>query len=145
MYKIKSTSIKIITWIGFSLSAFFLYSLLLEPNLISIEETNIYNNNLYRLFHDKKIVHISDLHITSIGYREKKLIKLINHLEPDILFMTGDFLTNWESEDGCLKVIRQLNTPPYGIWAVMGNTDRYIEEQENKNIDRFIESLRNKS
>ena len=55
---------------------FSIYSIGIEPNLILINIIPIENNGLYTLFHDKKVVQISDLHITSVGYREKKMIRI---------------------------------------------------------------------
>ena len=73
-----------------------------------VNEVSVTDNDLYRLFHDKKAVHISDLHITSVGYRERKLIRILNEMEPDILFITGDFLKNVNHAGPCLEVLSQI-------------------------------------
>jgi predicted MPP superfamily phosphohydrolase len=122
---------------------FIVYSFLIEPNIISPNIVHIIDDQLYDLFHNKKVVQISDLHITSIGYREKKLVKMLNQINPDILFITGDFLTDGKNEDCCINVLQNIKKPLYGIWVVLGNTDRYETKRLNKNINRFIIKLRN--
>ncbi|MDY6853876.1 MAG: metallophosphoesterase family protein [Thermodesulfobacteriota bacterium] len=119
-----------------------IYSSLIEPNIISVNSVSIANDKLFALFNDKKLVQISDLHITSIGHLENKLVKKLNSINPDILFITGDFLVNGKDEDACIAVLRQIKKPTYGIWAVLGNTDKYLRDKPNENIDRFVERLK---
>ena len=118
-----------------------LYATLVEPNLVSLNVVDIVDKELARIFQNKKVIQISDLHITSIGYREKKLIKMINQAMPDLLFITGDFLTNGIDEESCLEVLGQIKMPAYGIWAVLGNADSYKDDESNEKINRFVRRL----
>lgn len=102
-----------------------IYCFLIEPNAIVINTVRIADEDLFALLDDKKVVQISDLHIQSVGYREKKLIKMLNRIQSDILFITGDFLTNRRDEAPCLEVLRQIKKPTHGVWAVLGNSDRF--------------------
>jgi predicted MPP superfamily phosphohydrolase len=111
---------------------FTLYAVLVEPHVISLNVVDIVDHDLARIFHNKKVIQISDLHINSIGYREKKLIRMINQAMPDLLFITGDFLTNGRDEESCLEVLGQIKMPPYGIWAVLGNADSYKDDESNE-------------
>ena len=77
-------------------------------------------------FDGLKIVHISDLHLGSFRSRYHILdraIKLINHLEPDFIFFTGDLVNNhaWELK-GWQSVLKKLNAKT-GKFAVLGNHD----------------------
>ena len=52
-------------------------------------------------FEGLRIVHISDLHLGSFNFRYhilERAVRLINHLEPDLIFFTGDLVNNqaWE-------------------------------------------------
>ncbi len=118
------------------------YSLIIEPGRISVNTVTVADDHLSGLLGEKKVVHISDLHITSFGYREKKLIKMINDIGADILFITGDLITDGIDEGACLKVLKRIKRPAYGIWAVLGNTDRFIKNEPNKNINGFINKLK---
>ena len=77
-------------------------------------------------FDGMKIVQISDLHLGSFNFRYHILdraISLINHLEPDYIFFTGDLVNNfsWELK-GWDTILKQLKARK-GKFAVLGNHD----------------------
>ena len=77
-------------------------------------------------FDKLRIVHISDLHLGSFNFRYpilERAVKLINHLEPDFIFFTGDLVNNfaWELK-GWTEVIDKLEAKK-GKYAVLGNHD----------------------
>lgn len=77
-------------------------------------------------FDGLKIVHISDLHLGSFNFRYHILdraVSLINQLEPDFIFFTGDLVNNfaWELK-GWGKVLKKLEAKK-GKFAVLGNHD----------------------
>jgi len=142
--KIKIKSSIVLYALGIIAVLLIIYSFLIEPNLISTNIVPIADEDLFSLFHDKKVVQISDLHITSVGHREKKLIKMLNRINPDILFITGDFLTNGRDERFCIEVLKQINKPAYGIWAILGNSDRFMRDGSPfEGANRFVGKLKN--
>ena len=77
-------------------------------------------------FDDLRIVHISDLHLGSFNFRYHILdraIDLINGLEPDLIFFTGDLVNNfaWELK-GWTEIMSKLSAKQ-GKYAVLGNHD----------------------
>lgn len=77
-------------------------------------------------FEGLRIVHISDLHLGSFRSRHHILdraVKIINHLEPDFIFFTGDLVNNhaWELR-GWQTVLKKLKAKT-GKFAVLGNHD----------------------
>lgn len=73
-----------------------------------------------------KIVHISDLHLGSFNFRYHILdraVKIINHIEPDFIFFTGDLVNNfaWELK-GWSEVLQKLEAR-HGKYSVLGNHD----------------------
>lgn len=40
---------------------------------------------------------ISDLHLNSIGNREKKVLSLVHMIQPDFIFLPGDYL-QWDGD-----------------------------------------------
>lgn len=77
-------------------------------------------------FEGLRIVHISDLHLGSFNTRHHILdraVKIINHLESDFIFFTGDLVNNnaWELK-GWQTVLKKLNAK-MGKYAVLGNHD----------------------
>jgi predicted MPP superfamily phosphohydrolase len=73
-----------------------------------------------------RIVHISDLHLGSFNYKYhvlERAINIINRLEADYIFFTGDLVNNfaWELK-GWESTLRKLNAKE-GKYAVLGNHD----------------------
>ena len=123
--KIKIKRSFILSILGVFVFLLMIYSFLIEPNSITINRVPVADEGLFALLSSKKVVQISDLHIKSVGRRERKLIKMLNRIQPDMLFITGDFLTNGRNENACIQVLHQIKRPTYGIWAVLGNSDRF--------------------
>ena len=141
--KIKTGRRRIFSALGVLAVLLIVDAFVVEPNLISVHAVALADQGLSEVFQDKKVVLISDLHIASLGYREKTLIGKLHKIQPDILFITGDFITDGKGGDACLEVLRRIGKPEHGIWAVLGNSDRYLNNgRPNKNIGRFVEQLR---
>ncbi len=73
-----------------------------------------------------KLVHISDLHLGSFNFRYhilERAVKIINHLQPDFIFFSGDLVNNfaWELK-GWSEVLQKLEAK-HGKYAVLGNHD----------------------
>lgn len=82
--------------------------------------------NLPKNYEGLRIVHISDLHLGSFNYKYhvlERAIKLINRLEADYIFFTGDLVNNfaWELK-GWESTLNKL-TAKEGKYAVLGNHD----------------------
>jgi len=93
-----------------------------------------------------RIVHISDLHLTSFYHRQElldDLMKQINDLEPDILVNTGDFVNVGWREAGRFDTILAKTSARYGKYAIMGNHDfgtynPFFTEADMENNSRLI-------
>jgi hypothetical protein len=122
-FKFISIVIFIPTFIFLFTYCIVIYSIYIEPNWIKVEKVTIRNTLLANAFKGITAIQISDLHIEKFGYRERKMIKIINKIKPDIIFITGDFITYPEETEVCLKVLKNINAR-YGIWGVIGDEDR---------------------
>ena len=83
---------------------------------IKLERIKLDLQKFRGIFSNLTIVQLSDLHISKFGFREKKLIHLINREQADIILITGDLLVNYENDfSGCLEYeserLRQRLTP----------------------------------
>lgn len=85
-----------------------------------------------------KIVQISDLHSTRFGENQIKLIKKINKLTPDVIFLTGDIFDGYRLPDNAYILIDNL-VDKYPVYFVYGNHE-YI----NKNTKMMIEKISKK-
>jgi len=120
------------------------YGILRTVYRFKIHHVKIKSHRLPTNFDKYRIVQISDLHLGSFNYRFKILkraVRIINHLEPDVIVFTGDLVNNfaWELR-GWQRVLRNLKAKN-GKFAVLGNHDYgdYSEwatpEAKNANLD----------
>ena len=72
-----------------------LYAHFIEPNWIDINYIRLKLPNLASEFNDYRIVQISDIHIDKQTKKRRlnHLFHLINQQKPDLIAITGDFIT----------------------------------------------------
>lgn len=96
--------------------------ILIEPYQVDVHHLHIKGAGINKVLEDKIAVHISDLHITEIGKREEKILKIIEDLKPDLIFLTGDYVGWGGNYEPALTFLSGLKAN-IGIWAVMGDYD----------------------
>jgi hypothetical protein len=97
-------------------------------------------DNLPQSFDGLKIVQISDLHLGSFNENFepiKEAVQMVNDLEPDYIFFTGDLVNENPAEaEPWIDVIKGLKAK-HGKYSILGNHDygwgRVTEEQKNIN------------
>ena len=100
----------------------FVYGRYVEPNSIKIREITINNDFIGKALKDKTIVHISDLHLSSFEKREAEVLNIIDQINPDLIFLTGDYI-KWKGDvKPALKFLSGLKAKQ-GVFAVMGDYD----------------------
>ncbi len=101
----------------------FLYGWLVEANWIEVvHQTATFPGKLSTP--SIRLVHISDLHIRELGKRERTALERIRSLEPDMICLTGDYMSGLpkESLTHARRFIGELEAP-FGVYAVPGNWD----------------------
>jgi len=109
--------------------AVYIYARYIEPNWIAVDKVTIKNNNFPAEVDNLTIAHISDLHIWKEGLRERLLVKKINSLKPDIILVTGDFLTEWEGIPAVLSVFSKIKAR-CGIFGIFGDIDYHALKKD---------------
>lgn len=104
--------------------------------------------NLPSAFDGMRIVQISDIHIGSFGdnYEAvKKGIDMVNALEPDIIFFTGDLVNNYADEtQGWLPHLSEFKAKK-GKYSILGNHDYgdYAQwnshEEKRNNLQQVVD------
>lgn len=106
------------------IAALLLYSALLEPRWI-VRKT--YDIRVPGLMAEKvTVVHIADIHTTSPGYRERKTIRMVEEINPDFVFVTGDLLKSHSKLATGLEFLSRIRSR-YGTYIVLGNADGILE------------------
>lgn len=119
----------IIVFIVFS--GLFVWSLFVEPNLLTVKKISIKDNNLKGL----KIVFASDLHIKPWEkIRLKRTVNKINEQNADIILLGGDYVSGHKREQSMpieeiSKELGKLNSK-YGTYGVIGNHDGWQGKEQ---------------
>lgn len=102
------------------------YTIYLEPNWIEIHHVRIHDSKLARVLGDTKIVQITDIHLNEgLRFRERELIKKVNALEPDLIFITGDLFDDATQIAPAKELIDSLKAK-IGIYGIAGDTDHIV-------------------
>ncbi len=111
-----------------------------------VKKTKLKLAKLPKSFEGLKIVQISDLHLGS-WLSDKPLrraIQMINELNPDVIFFTGDLVNNKTDEAYPFEDALRLLKAKYGVFSTLGNHDYgdYIEwpsrEAKKQNLQDII-------
>ena len=73
------------------------------------------------------IAHLSDPHVERTTVRERKLVPLVDEVQPDLILLTGDYLNlSYLGDETAQQDFRALASQwhaPYGVYAVRGSVD----------------------
>lgn len=100
-----------------------LYGSFIEPYWVEVKRIEIPTSKLHQT--TLRIVQISDTHCTIIPRTEKKMVKIINGLKPDIIAFTGDSANNLRGLKRFKETMEMLNARLAKV-AVRGNIDDYF-------------------
>ncbi|MBE0646263.1 MAG: metallophosphoesterase [Bacteroidales bacterium] len=122
----KSGKLFVAGWLlGISLFLLMLAGMVLWEHHYKVRTTEITLGKLPPSFDGLRIVQLSDIHLGSWNRISKlsEMVDLVNELDPDLIFFTGDLCNYstaevWPFQD----VLRKLKAR-YGIYTVLGNHD----------------------
>jgi predicted MPP superfamily phosphohydrolase len=138
-----------------------LYTWRVEPHWVEFVHRDLPIPGLPDSLVGKTLVQLSDLHVgprVDSAFLEHSL-RLVNDLRPDLVCITGDFMTcdGGEQIDEAARVMESLAVPPMGCLAVLGNHDyghggmrgsprlEVADRLVSRLTDLGIETLRNAS
>jgi predicted MPP superfamily phosphohydrolase len=114
------------------------YGLLYERTEIETTHQRIVLNRLPKAFDGFRIAQISDIHIGTFMPVEdiRKCVAMVNKLRPDLVALTGDFVT-WKGSPA-ETVVQALSglKAPFGVWGCLGNHERWAGVEDV--ITRFF-------
>ena len=100
-----------------------------EPYLLKVEHHQIGLRRLPRSLDGLRIVHLSDIHHSPFTGTEQieRAIEATNNLEPDLIALTGDYVSHESSYAApCAELMGRLRAR-YGVYAVLGNHDHWTD------------------
>jgi predicted MPP superfamily phosphohydrolase len=102
---------------------------LAEPYRLSVEQQTIRLSRLPRSLDGLRIVQLSDIHHSPFTGSEqiKHAVETANSLAPDIIALTGDYVSHERSYAApCAEMLGRLRAR-YGVYAVLGNHDHWTD------------------
>ncbi|GAB5492514.1 MAG: metallophosphoesterase [Phototrophicaceae bacterium] len=124
------------------------YATLIEIKWFEITEPDLHITGLHPTLDGYRIVQLSDIHMDSSMTRErlKKIAIMVNDLKPDLIVITGDFVSyevEYVTED--LRDALSNFQAKDGVFAVMGNHDHLTGVERVRDIlkDIGIQELEN--
>lgn len=97
-----------------------LYAYFIEPRWIEVKTIRIRTEKLTKTC--IRLVHISDLHCDKKPRNEKKLVKLVNTIKPDVIVFTGDCINTHTALPLFKETLKSLEANLAKL-AVYGNVD----------------------
>ena len=99
-----------------------IYGFFIEPYSVSVTRLEIPLPAGWEILDGSVAIQLSDLHIKRMGKRERRVLKIVEKVNPDFVFLTGDYV-KWEGDySGALNFLSGLKAKT-GIFAVMGDYD----------------------
>lgn len=121
------------------------YTFFVEPHWLEVVRRPLPIPDLPESLIGRKVVQLSDLHIgpkVDSAYIRKAL-RLVGQLEPDLIVLTGDFMSchGTEQIEEVVSVLRELEPAPLGTLAVLGNHDYALGWSRADVADQLTEAL----
>jgi predicted MPP superfamily phosphohydrolase len=107
---------------AFLLAAVLAYGTFIEPYWIRVTDIEISQEPFASFFKEHKTVFISDLHVSELGVRERKLLQAVEQIDPDIILIGGDSTPWGGGYDRTFDFLSQLRARE-GIYGVLGDSD----------------------
>jgi len=109
------------------------YGLMFERTEIETTHQRIKLRRLPQAFDGFRIAQLSDIHIGPFMPVDdiRKYVTMVNQLKPDLVALTGDFVT-WEgSPQGAVVEALSGLQAPFGIFGCMGNHERWAHVEDS--------------
>ena len=111
----------------------FIWGALVEPFRLGVSEFYLLTDRLPADAPPIRLLHISDLHIERLTKREKKLLRLVKKIRPDLIVITGDFVNlsyNRDSQTHAqVRWFLSKLSAPHGIYATLGSPTADLREE----------------
>jgi predicted MPP superfamily phosphohydrolase len=112
-------------WLALAWGAF------VEPQRLGLSQVSLSGYSLPDDAPPVRLLHISDLHVERLGWREERLLQSVRETQPDLILLTGDYLNLSCVDDPVAhahaRVVLAALFPageslaPFGVYAVLGS------------------------
>lgn len=118
----------------------------IEPGQLAVARVSVPLPALPPGFDGYRIVQLTDLHFGPAIAKATitRALWLTDDLAPDLVVITGDFITYYLEEKPLRRALDQLDAPD-GVWAVLGNHDHWFDPDGVRRVlgETGVAELRN--
>jgi predicted MPP superfamily phosphohydrolase len=125
----------ILTGIAFVLAV---YAVLIEPNRLILRKRTVWFPNLPEKLNGLTIIHLSDLHHRHGQRRARRVLKVVNGLEPDLICFSGDVVEHPKHGPRSVHLFEKLSSK-LGTFISPGNHDHGLiyDYDISKNMEGY--------
>ena len=107
---------------------------------LTVTYYNYSNSKIPQTFDGYRIVQISDLHNASFGKDNRKLLKKIENLQSDVIFLTGDIVdANHTDVEVALSFVKEVVNISE-VYYITGNHENWLDESTKTNLISQMQS-----
>lgn len=129
---------KIIIIVFLIIFVLMLIELYIDANWIQTTTFEVSSDKIPVSFDGYKILQLSDLHSKEFGNDNKNLLKEINDANPDIIVLTGDFVTANETDFTVFFELVDKISPKYEVYYITGNHEQALSGSSRKEIFGYL-------
>jgi uncharacterized protein len=109
------------------------YGLMVERTDVETTHYRVPFDRLPRGFHGFRIAQISDLHIGPFmsAAEIRRVAEMANRLKPDLILVTGDYVTWDASTQGAVVDALSVLRAPYGVIGTLGNHEKWTHTEDS--------------
>jgi len=109
------------------------YGLLYERTDIETTHHRVKLKRLPKAFDGFRLAQLSDIHIGPFMPADeiRRCVLMVNQLKPDLVALTGDFITWDATTEGAVVEALSALRAPFGVFGCLGNHERWADVQDS--------------
>lgn len=99
---------------------------------VTVTSNTVSSNDIPKGFDGYKIVQLSDLHSASIGRNNFRLLKAVRKEQPDIIVMTGDMVSRYDTDFKVAVLLAKDLAANYPVYYIRGNHEQGLDNDDRE-------------
>lgn len=131
---------RLIINIAVILTVIFAIRIYIDNNVFTTTYYDFYDFDVPYSFNNVKLLQISDLHNKSYGKENEKLLKEIDEISPDYIFLTGDMVSSEDKDFTNFLNFASRIGEKYECYYIIGNHEMDLTNEQRNIIYETLES-----
>jgi len=104
-----------------------------------VKNLEISSDRIPEAFHGYRILHISDLHNTNYGTNNRRLIKAVEKIDPEVIFYTGDMIDKKTIAKSSFIHLASGLSKKYPSFYIYGNHEEELSREEKASLNAELD------